>query len=215
MPRPRGGQVRAPRRPPGTSRLPLGRSLPQRPALPCAPSLRPTSQGFAAQASSAFPGHVAHGPAGSPRAPPGGADSGAARKGENGQRELRRPHVEATPSPAHTARSQTHTHTQLRGNLEGFRLPFIARDTTPSPQSSIPYPRPRPEAASRLAGPACFQAPGQTGARGTGPGPRPPSPVLAREQNPGVAVFSVPGVPAGSGPCTPTSTPKAVPAVHG
>ena len=81
------------------------------PKLPCAPSLRPTSQGFAAQASSAFPGHVAHGPAGIPRAPPSGADGGAARKGENGQRELGRPDVEATPSPARSALVRGHTHT--------------------------------------------------------------------------------------------------------
>lgn len=52
------------------------------------------------------------------------------------------------------------------------------------------------------------------GARGIGPGPRPPSPVLARERSPYAAVFGSWG-PRRVGPLHPDLNPKAVPAVHG
>lgn len=147
-----------PRLPPRTRGPDSGPASPGRPRYParlCKPRSRPTSRGLVTPAPSAFPGHVARAPAGVPRAPPGGGGGGAyapdgrtaAPRGVCGG-----DRVHAT----HRFRSQTHTH--LRGNLEGFWLLFIALDTRSSDPLSIPDPGPHAEAATRLAGPASFQA---------------------------------------------------------
>lgn len=152
---------------------------PQRPALPRARArelgLRPTSPGLrmprdaGAQRVSGTRGTrtrgdsrerpLAAGWQGRARGRSFGKNRGTgSRRGGHPDVDMRRgtrsPH--ALPLSAHT-----HTHTYLRDDLEGFRLLFIALDTTSSSPSSIPDPWPHPEAAARLAGPTCFQPPGQ------------------------------------------------------